>query len=225
LLIAQVSSGQSADEIIEKNFNAVGMDKIAKINSVVTVSEMTQMGMKFNVTEMKKRPGFHKSVAEVNGMKIVSIFNGKEAWMLNPMMGSTDPIPVTGDELVRLKYQSQIEGMLYTCSKDKDVKIEYKGTSTSGDKTYEQFAITLPNSDLIIVSLDNKTYYVEKLKIEQQSEAGNVSSEIVLGDHKKVDGMVFPHSAAVSVNGQPMFTSVIKSIKLNEDIPDSEFAK
>lgn len=225
LILFSVTSAQNLETVFEKYYDAVGMDKIKELKTVKTISELNQMGMNLVVTEMKKRPSFHKSIAEVNGAKIISVYNGKEGWMINPMTGSTTPVDLEGDELIRLKYQASIEGLFYAYQNDKNVKTEYVGEVQLDGKTFESIKFTLPTADEVQVYLDKNTWYIDRVMLSQVMGGQKMSSTIQLGDHTKKDGMVFPYSATVTVNGQPMFTSKINSIEFNVDIPDTEFSK
>ncbi|GJQ62950.1 MAG: hypothetical protein SCALA702_20030 [Melioribacteraceae bacterium] len=225
LMLSSIIAAQDLQTVIGKYYDAVGMDKIKEIKSVKTVSDLKQMGMDLVVTEMKKRPSYHKSIAEVNGARIISVYNGITAWMINPMTGSTAPVDVQGEELIRLKYQATIEGLFYAYQKDENVKTEYIGEVKLDNKSYESVKFTLPTGDDVQVFISKETWYIDKVILSQSMGGQKMSSTIKLGNHTKTDGMVFPYSAEVTVNGQPMFSSKVRTIEFNLDIPDSEFSK
>ncbi len=45
--------------------------------------------------------------------KIISVFNGDSGWTINPILSSTEPQPMTSDELERTKLQADYDGMFY----------------------------------------------------------------------------------------------------------------
>lgn len=213
---------QDAKSVLNNYYDAVGMDKISKLKTLESESEITQMGMSLTIKEYKKAPSKHKSVTSFQGMEIVSLYDGEKAWMLNPMTGATEAQEITGPQLDQVKLQAGMEGMIYKLEKNGS-NFEYAGKETQGSKEYEVLKFSSGDGTNVKAYFNTETHLPEVYEIETTQEGATVMTKIAQSDFREVDGMKFPYKSEISVNGQVMANTEIKSIKINEDIPDSVF--
>src|SRR5215472_1556238 len=79
----------TADEVIQKYLAAVGgKDAISQVKSISTESSVQVMGNEAPSTTVIVDGVGYKSETEFNGMKIVTCYNDKGGWSVNPMAGA-----------------------------------------------------------------------------------------------------------------------------------------
>ena len=60
---------------------------------------MSQMGMSMDMTIIEKVPDKIKTVITFSEMEIVTVVNGDKGYMINPMMGSSEPVPLKAEQI------------------------------------------------------------------------------------------------------------------------------
>src|SRR5271154_6053242 len=93
------TQAQTADDIISKHIDAIGgKDLLSKINTMYVEGTVTAMGTDY-VTKVNMVNGKAlKSETDVNGSTIIQCITDTGGWSLNPLMGQSDPTPLTADE-------------------------------------------------------------------------------------------------------------------------------
>jgi hypothetical protein len=90
---------QTADEVVEKYLETIGgAEKWKTFHSMRVSGSAIQMGMNFPFTMISMQPNLSKVTAEVMGKQFIEAYDGTDAWMLNPFMGSPDPTKKTEEE-------------------------------------------------------------------------------------------------------------------------------
>ena len=77
---------------------------------------MIQNGMEIDFIQMGKRPDKVRVEGTFQALTFIQTYNGKEGWNLNPFTGATDPQPMSEDEIKSMKYQADMDGMLWNWS-------------------------------------------------------------------------------------------------------------
>src|SRR6059058_6077097 len=121
---------QTADEIINKHLEAIGgKEKLKSITSVRMENTMQVMGNEApSTTVILDGKGF-RSESEFNGQKIIQVFTDKGGWMVNPMMGGTDPQSLSPEQLKGGQGQIYAVPLLNYAAKG------YKAEMTGQEKT------------------------------------------------------------------------------------------
>jgi len=101
-------------------------------------------------------------------MEIISAFDGEKGWSINPFAGGTDPVPMTAEQIDRMKIQADYDGIFYNY-KEKGYKVEFTGTEDLDDIETYVIKLTRPNGDVITSYFDSENYVilktVSKLKV------------------------------------------------------------
>jgi outer membrane lipoprotein-sorting protein len=155
-------------------------------------------------------------------MKIVSAFDGETGWSINPMMGSTDPQPMTAEQLDRMKIQADYDGMFYNYA-DKGYTVELLGTEPVDDIETYVLQLTRPNGDIITSYIDAENYVILKTKSKMNMQGVDTEAESIFSNYKYVDDILIPFSLETKMNGETVMQMVFDEITYNTDLDDSIF--
>jgi outer membrane lipoprotein-sorting protein len=220
------ASAQTADELIAKNVQSSGgKDKIEAVKAVRMTGKMVAMqGMEIPVTVEFKDPDKLRSEATVQGMTMVTAFDGKTGWKIEPFMGKKDPEPMSEDEIKQAK--EQLETMA-PISKYKDMghTLEYAGKEDLEGTPVYKLKMTRKSGDVSYLYLDAESYLVVKMTGKTKIQGQEIESESTMGDYKAVDGILYPHTVESQLKGMPgKMVMTFSKIEVNPAIEDSRFA-
>ena len=210
----------TVDEIVQKHLAALGgKDAIAKVKSVSMESIAQVMGTDApGTTLMVDGVGF-KSETDFNGTKIVNCVNSKGGWMVNPMAGAADPMPMPDDQYKQAKEQIFIGGPLY----DYAAKGNKVDLVSKDDKTYKLKVTTKDNAEFTYV-IDAATYLLKSQVSKGKMQDQTVDITSTFSDYRKTDiGYLLPYSIGIDLGGQFQLTIVVKKVELNKTIDPAVF--
>jgi len=222
MIFASLSFAQTVDEILEQHFAAIGQEKLLATNTMSTKGKIVQGQFEIPFTSFQKRPMNFRSDAEFQGMKISSGFDGTQGWSVNPMMGSTDPQPMTEEQIDRMKIQSDYDGLLYNY-KEKGYTVEFTGKETVDDIETYVLKLTRPNGDVITSYIDAENFVMLKMKSKLKMQGVETEAETIFSNYKFVNEILIAHSMETKVNGESMMQMVLEEVTYNTEIPDSMF--
>lgn len=221
-LFALNIGAQDLDEILNAHFENAGQENLLDIDAFRIKAKVHQGGMELPMVLYQKRPHMFKSEVEVQGQKIISAYDGENGWMINPMMGSTDPIPLTGEQLKQAQERADIDGKLYNW-KEKGHKVEYSGTEEMEGTEVYVISMKTKEGDEITYYLDVDSYLILKEKTTTTVQGGEQEVESLFTNYKQVDGIAFPGAIVVKMGGNVVTELVFEEIETNAEIDDSEF--
>ena len=213
---------QTADEILTEYFKAMGQDKVLETNTFITKGKIMQGQFEIPFTSSSKRPMKFRSDAAFQGMEIISAFDGKTGWSVNPFSGATDPQPMTAEQADQMSMQADYDGIFYNY-KEKGCTIEYIGTENIDDIKAYVLKLTRPNGDIITAYIDSENYILLKTKSNMRVQGVDTEAETIFSNYKYVDGILSAFSVETKVNGQTAMQMAFDEIKYNVDLPDSIF--
>ena len=76
---------------------------MSNVTTIKITGKMSAMGMEMPMEMLMKNPDKIKVIYSFNGQEMVSVFDGEKGYMINPMMGSSDPVELTGDQLKQVQ--------------------------------------------------------------------------------------------------------------------------
>lgn len=226
LVGAAAASAQTADELIEKNMQASGgKDKVEAVKAVRMTGKMVAMqGMEIPLTIEFKDPDKLRSEATVQGMTMVTAFDGKSGWKIEPFMGKKDAEPMSDDEIKQVR--EQLESMAPLSKyKENGHTMEYAGKEDLEGTPVYKLKLTRKSGDVAHLYLDAESYLIVKMTGKTKAQGQELESESTLGDYKAVEGVLYPHTIESQLKGMPgkMVMSFSK-IEVNPAIEDSRFA-
>jgi outer membrane lipoprotein-sorting protein len=222
LIFISSSFAQTVDEILAKYFEVQGQDKLLATTTFMTKGKIIQGQFEIPFTSYQKRPMKFRSEAEFQGMKIISAFNGENGWSINPMMGSTEPQPMTAEQLDRMKIQADYDGMFYNY-KDKGYTVEFMGKEPVDDIETYVLKLTRPNGDIITAYIDAENYVILKTDSKMKIQDVDREAETIFSNYKYVDGILVPFSIETKMDGKTVMQMTFDEFKYNTDLDDSLF--
>jgi outer membrane lipoprotein-sorting protein len=222
MIFASLSFSQTVDEILEQHFAAAGQEKLLATNTLTMKGKIIQGQFEIPFTSMQKRPMNFRSEAEFQGMKILSGFDGTIGWSVNPMMGSTDPQPMTEEQIDRMKIQSDYDGLFYNY-KEKGYTVEFIGTETVDDIETYVLKLSRPNGDVVTSYIDAENYVLLKSKSKMKIQGVDTETEVIFSNYKFVNEILNPFSMETKMNGQTAMQMTFDEIIYDVDMPDSMF--
>src|SRR6187401_2658307 len=96
-----LSAAQSADEVINKHFEAMGgKDKIGSIKTLKLICSVEiAPGMKAPITMYYVNNQSMRVEVDVQGMQILSGVDGDSGWSINPLSGKKEAERMNADEI------------------------------------------------------------------------------------------------------------------------------
>ena len=212
--------------LVEKNLEARGgIDRIKAVESTKMVGDMSTMGMDMQLTIYTKRPGKMRSEISIPSMnmEMTQGFDGKTAWMLNPMAGS-DPQILPDAMADAMADQSNTDGLLVGYEEEGH-KLEYIGEGMVGEKPAHKLKLIREDKPDVMLFLDAETYLESMIEAESVNpQSGEkVLVKTYMNEYRDVQGMQMPFVIEVEMGGNVAQSMTLSSIELNMDLDDEIF--
>lgn len=211
---------QTADEIINKYFDAVGgRDRIAQIKSVRMENTIEAMGGEGPSTITILNGKGYRIDSEVNGNKITQVYTDKGGWAINPFMGSTTAQAIPDDVFKQNKDRLDVGGPLFNYAA-KGSKVVLDGREAGAYK----LKLTTVDSIEMELYIDSATYNLVKLTSSASMMGQTMEITTTFSDFKKSDfGVVYPYTTEISFGGQFDITSKVKKLDINPEVDPAIF--
>ncbi len=223
-LAANPGLSQTAQEILKKMVEAQGGKKVLESIKDMTLSghlEMVQQGMTGALTVHKKEPDKRRADVEIQGFVVTQAYDGQTAWGTNMQTFATEVL--SGEEAASLKRQSlPIVSSLYP--EKYGISYIYKGKEKIDNKEYLVLEESYPDGFKATVYVNPETYLIFKTKAKTTAPMlGEVETEQISSDYKKIGGMTIAHSLVTYANGQEYTRITISKVSFNTGLDDSLF--
>lgn len=225
MLIASSLYAQSADEILAKHFEAINQQKLSTVQTINLKAKMTMMGQELPMTIMQKRPAKMRTEVEIQGQKMMTVINGKEGWMVNPMMGSKEPQQLPQEQLEQATSGTDFfDSELFNYGEKGHSVKKLADERMMGNSMYV-LELTHKNGMVFKFYIDKDNYLIQKSRTTVSNMGMDMEVESFHKDYRDVDGIQFPHTLEIHSNGQLFQTIKLSDIELNKKIEDSLFEK
>ena len=220
LIAVSVINAQSLDEILKNYSTATKQDKLAKVSTIQITGKMSAMGMEMPMVMIMKNPDKIKVSYSFNGQDMVSIFDGEKGYMINPMMGSSEPVELTGDQLTQVQNNNIFRNELENYFNKGQLTLEGQ-EDVNGKPAYKLKANIGTNP--IFMFLDKDSYLLVKTstEVDQMGTVMNVDSYMT--DYVEIDGVVMPKKTTAMANGMEAAVISFDKIEVNLPVDDSVF--
>ncbi len=220
MILTIAVNGQSLDQIVKKNSEAMKSDKLSAVSTIKITGKMSAMGMEMPMTMFMKNPNKIKVVYSFNGQDMVSVFDGEKGYSINPMMGSADPVELTGDQLEQVKNNSIFKSQL--ADYFKNGKLTLEGEENVNDKPAFKLKASAA-AQPVYMFIDKSSFLIVKTSatVEQMGQSMNVDS--FMTDYTDVDGVVLPKKTTAMANGMEAGVITFDKVEVNTPMEDSIF--
>lgn len=215
---------QSLDDVLKQHFSAIGQDKLLKVNTQKATGKIIQNGVEIPFTQLAKRPDKVRVEGTFQALTFVQTYNGKEGWSVNPFAGVTDPQPMPEDALKSMKYQSDIDGMLWNW-KEKGYTVTLDGKEDMEGTSCYKIKLTTKDDDSFVFYIDSDSYIMIRSNTKIKVMGNESESDTYYSNYIQVEGIAVPGKIETKMNGQLAATVVIDKVELNIDLADSLFEK
>jgi zinc protease len=219
---AAVKADIPAAQVIDNYIKAIGgKEALEKISSISSAGKMEVMGQSLPVTLKQMAPNKDLMVITMNGQAVMkNVYDGTAGYQMQ--MGQKKDLE--GEDLAKKKAVPGLFEQLFY--KDAGYKLEVKGVEKAGSGNAYVLSVTLPAGDTRTEYYDVTTGLLVKVVEIRKEEGAEMSQTVEFADYKKVNDVSFPHKLTTTI-GTPMgaqeFVVVLESIKLNEDVSETDF--
>ena len=222
--VISFTTAQDLDEILDNHFETIGQKNLKNVKTIQATGKAVMMGMESPFKMISKRPNKIQVTVEFQGAKIIQAYDGETAWMINPMMGSADPIDVTGPEADGLIESGDMDGQLWKY-KEKGHQLELEGTEEVDGAEAYVLKLTKKNGNIDHYYLETESYLILKIKSKTMMNGSETEAEALLSNYQEVDGYVMAFTIEQIYGGQSAMTIMMDKVETNVDVDDSIFSK
>ncbi len=220
LIATGTLSAQNLDEVIEKHLEAINAEKLSQLKTLYIKGQISMQGMQLDMEMFEKAPDKLKSVGIFSGMDMVQVINGDRGYMINPMMGSTDPIPLTTEQIAALRSSSILNSSVEDAYRQGNMVME--GEEAVEGKPAYKIKINAPEGTRYIF-IDKESYYLIQMRMTVDQMGMEATVELRMKNFSDTNGIIMARTIDTFVDGMPAGTAVYETIEFNRQIDDSEF--
>jgi hypothetical protein len=227
-LFAQPAAAQTVEEIVARNLEAKGgIERLKAVNSIRQTSRMSMpsQGAEAPVLVLSKRPNLLRQEVTISpNTKVVSGFDGKSAWVSNPLVSPGGaPMQMSGQDAEIQREQSNFDPP-FIDYKQRGYKIELVGTETLNDRKVYHLRVLSPVRAMSRPHTQHAYIDAETgLETKLVTETENAKFEQELLDWRDVNGIKVPFQIRMLVNGVLQSENRVEKVELNVPIDDALF--
>jgi outer membrane lipoprotein-sorting protein len=221
LLFTASVGAQSLEEITKKNYAATKMAAYENAQTITVSMKAYQQGMEMAMTMNMKKPDKVRVTISVQGMEIIQAYDGVKGYMINPMMGSSDPVEMPAADAANLKNQNNFSSQLTEYFKEN--RLELAGEESVGGKPAWKIKATLPSGDITNIYVDKSTFLQVKSDLTVSQMGTEMSIETYMTDYTDYEGLLIPKNISVYSNGTEMMVMVVDKVEVNKPLDDKLF--
>lgn len=219
LSAAGQSATQSVDDLVARNLAAKGgLARLKTVQTIKQTSRLNMQGMEATLTVYSKRPNLLRQEVSVGGQLVINAFDGVTPWIINPLVGSTRPMVVSGPQAASIREQSNFDGPLVDY-KDKGYVIDLEGTETLGGKQVFHLRLTSALRQVSHLYIDADT----GLDLKLTTQIGQLKLEQEFSDYRDTEGIKVPFLIKTMTNGVPQSEIRVQSVEFNVRVDDAMF--
>lgn len=222
---ANTSTVQAQDatleEILEAHFEAVGQEKLNEVKSMSMTGLMSANGTELKMEIKQMRPLYYHTKMVIQGMEIISAFDGEHGWMKSPMQAAGKPVMMPEDQAKRTMEQADMDGFLYNY-KEKGHKLVLIGEEVEGTDSYK-LKLTKSQGEEVLMFLDKDSYILIKTIAKMDMMGQEMEAETFYSNYKMIDGVAIATSIQVKAGPQEAMTMQFDDIEFNVELDEEMF--
>jgi len=217
-------TAQSLDDVLKEHFSASGQDNLLKTNSQKVTGKIVQSGLEIPFIQMTKRPGKVRIEATLQNLTLIQAFNGTEGWTINPFAGVTEPQPMSEDEIKSMKYNSDMDGMLWNW-KEKGYSVTLEGEEDMEGTPCYVVKLATGTGDTFTYYIDSDSWIMLRTNSKILIMGNENESDTYLSNYTMTDGIAVPGKIETKMKGQVVMTMLVEKVEMNTDLDDALFEK
>lgn len=214
------------DQVIQKHIDAAGgAAKLKAIQTVRATGNASLMGgqMEAPVSMIMKRPNTMRMEISIQGQSIVQAFDGTTAWMVNPLMGSSDPQKSNDEDTKTARDNDDfVEGPLVDY-KAKGHTVELMGKEDVDGTPAYKIKVTRKTGNVDYTYIDAQTFLTLRSNTKRRQMGQDLDIETNLANYKPVNGVMMPFSIEQKNAGKPFMQLTVEKYEVNVPADDSLF--
>ena len=222
LLMAQTQA-QTADEIVNKYFDAVGgKAKLETLKTAYSEGEMSIMNNPAPFISSVIDGKASRSEMNFNGQKIINCYSVGAGWTVNPLAGITEPTPMPASQVGLGAMTYDLKGPLYNYAA-KGYKLEMAGKEKFNNADVFKLKLHANDSTEIDCYIDAASWLLLKTVIKVTVSGQPLEISIATSGYQKTNvGLLMPFVSEVTYPGLTI-VSTTKMMDLNRDIDPAIF--
>lgn len=221
LLLVSLCSSQTLDEIVNKSYAASGSELLDKAVTISVEGRATQMGIEMPMVMLMKRPDKIKVTTTYNGMDIIVAYDGQKAYMVNPLMGATDPVELPQDQASSLQKDNMFRNQLLDYFRAG--KLVLSGEEDVNGKPAFKIMVSGDEGSPSYIFVDKESYLTVKTTATVIQMGQEMEVETFINEYTDINGVKFPKVTASFVNGMEAGGMTFDKIEIDKPIEDSVF--
>lgn len=220
-LIAVVAvNAQSLEEIVKKYSAANKIDQISGKQTIKITANTSMMGMEMPMEMWMKKPNKIKTVTNMGGQEIVQVFDGEKGYMVNPMMGSAEPVEMTAEQVADVQRNNIFQNYMESYLKNGQLTLE--GEEGVGGKPAFKVKAILGNGNIANLFIDKQSYLLVKTTSDITQGGMAMTLEAIPSEYTDNNGVFLPMKTTTTVSGMEIITTFTK-VEVDVPIDDSVF--
>jgi outer membrane lipoprotein-sorting protein len=227
ILFSNVLYSQNIDEIMTNAVKAMNKQALDNIQTfIITGSQfVAAQGEQIPITYKLKRPDKVRIEIEYMGNTIIQSYDGKKAWMVNPLTGSKDKRNLPDN--AKDQFLQIFDLLTSPLSKygEEGYKFEYDGKESINDNNYIKVKMTDKENDVITIYIDEITNWFYKFSTVMEKDGEKNTLEYVFEEKTKVGGTIVPTVIEIKINGETQMAYNFDEYEINVELDDKIFEK
>lgn len=224
-LLARPATAQTVDEVMSRFYEAMG--GVAGWTGLQTMTASGTLSVANGLIEgpfemVQKRPAMARMEITVQGMDIVSAYDGDTAWQIFPLTGSTEPEIADPATAKQLAERADLDGPLIGW-KEAGHTVEVAGRETVDGVETIKLKLTLKTGEVSYYYLDAEDYVPIRIVDVREIQGQPTELTTVLDEYREVGGLLFPFSIEVDTPGGKQVLAFDR-IEVNVPVDESVFS-
>ncbi|MFP4528038.1 MAG: LolA family protein [Candidatus Kapaibacterium sp.] len=231
MMAATTLYAQTAEEIIQKHLEKRGNVEFGELKSMMMKGEITMPQSPMGSIQITyyMQNGQMRSEQEIQGKKIVIIYDGSKMYVKNELAGDIAfkpaPAEATPDQLSQ--YNEFIMGPFSEIDESTEFvyigKVEEDGEKMHKIQIKDPEMASAENPTVAYIYIDPVSYLVDHYRIEQKVEGKEHTQVIKFEDRAKVKGVIYPQYIEILADGQTQSEIEITEVTINEAVDEMLF--